>query len=93
MATIMIEAAEVKSIIEGYGFKVAEDVKFRNGETGKLWYTVWTRDKFEVGDMLRIKGELSVKVEEYTGRDNKPRTGASVNVNNATCSIAVEAPF
>lgn len=93
MATVEIENGQVRKIIEGYGFKVSEEIRLKNGESATRWYTVWTRDKFEVGDQLRIKGDLSVKLEEYTGRDNKPATGLSVNINNAVCSVALDAPF
>ena len=93
MATIEIHDATVKRIIDGYGFMASETFKLRNGEEATRWYTVWTKSKFEVGESVRIKGDLTVKLDEYTGRDNQPKTGIAVHVNNAVCSLAVDAPF
>jgi hypothetical protein len=83
MATVTIENAEVFKIIDGYGFKAVEKFRLRSGEEGKRYYTVWTKEAVKQGDILTIEGELSVKVEEYTGKDNQPKTSAAVHVNNA----------
>jgi hypothetical protein len=91
MAKIQIETAEVFKIIEGYGFRAVEKFKLRNGEDAKRYYTVWTDQKVQEGDVVSIEGELSVKVEEYTGKDNQPKTSAAVHVNNAR--ITADAPF
>jgi hypothetical protein len=91
MAKIQIETAEVFKIIEGYGFRAVENFKLRNGEDAKRYYTVWTDQKVQEGDVVSIEGDLSVKVEEYTGKDNQPKTSAAVHVNNAR--ITADAPF
>lgn len=91
MAKIRIENAEVFKIIEGYGFRAVENFKLRNGEDAKRYYTIWTDQRVQEGDTVSIEGDLSVKVEEYTGKDNQPKTSAAVHVNNAR--ITADAPF
>lgn len=91
MAKVSIKGAEVFKLIPNYGFKATETFKLNNGEDAKRYYTVWTDEKFNEGDIVDIVGDLSVKVEEYTGKDNKPRTSAAVHINNP--KITSEAPF
>lgn len=94
MATIEITNARVERIIEGYGFKATETTLVK-GEERKTWYTVWTKDKVSEGDILTISGDLSVKLEEFTGRDNQPKKVAGIHINNALTmtSNEAEAPF
>lgn len=91
MAKVEIQNAEVFKIIEGYGFRAVEKFKLRNGDEGKKYYTVWTDQKVNEGDVVSIHGDLSVKIEEFTGRDNQPKTAAAIHVNNAR--ITADAPF
>ena len=94
MATVTIENAEVFKIIEGYGFRAVENCKLRNGEDAKRYYTIWTDQRVQEGDTVSIEGDLSVKVEEYTGKDNQPKTSAATHVNNALImKNEVDAPF
>ena len=83
MATITIENAAVARIIEGYGFAAVEEKTIRSGETIKIYYTVWTKEPVQVGEVYTIEGDLQVKLEEYTGKDNQPKTSAATHVNNA----------
>ena len=83
MATVTLENVEVARIISGYGFKALETKKLRNGDTAKNYFTVWCKEEVKEGDIVTVEGELSVKIEEFTGRDNKPRQVAAVHVNNA----------
>jgi hypothetical protein len=92
MATVTIEAGTVVRIIEGYGFAAVEEKKIHTGETIKRYYTVWTKEQVKVGDVYSIEGDLQVKLEEYTGKDNQPKTTAAVHVNNALIMTA-DAPF
>ena len=92
MATVTIENAQVFKIIEGYGFKAVEKFQLRSGEEAKRYFTIWTKEKVSEGDIVTIEGELSVKVEEYTGKDNQPKTSAAVHVNNALI-MQENAPF
>lgn len=92
MATVTIEAAKVERLIDGYGFKASETTLFK-GEERKTWFTVWTKESVEVGQTLRIEGDLSVKIESFTGRDNQPKQSAGIHINNALTMQADEAPF
>lgn len=91
MAKVEIQNAEVFKIIEGYGFRAVEKFKLRDGGEGKKYYTVWTDQKVNEGDIVSIHGDLAVKVEEFTGRDNQPKTTAAIHVNNA--KVTADAPF
>lgn len=93
MATVTIENARVERIIAGYGFKASETTRVK-GEERKTWFTVWTKETANEGDILTIEGELSVKLESFTGRDNQPKQIAAIHVNNALIMTAeVDAPF
>jgi hypothetical protein len=92
MATVTIENAQVFKLIDGYGFKAVEKFKLRSGEEAKRYFTIWTKEKVAEGDIVTIEGDLSVKIEEYTGKDNQPKTSAAVHVNNALI-VTADAPF
>jgi hypothetical protein len=95
MATVTIENARVERIIAGYGFKATETSVVK-GEERKTWFTVWTKETANEGDILTIEGELSVKLESFTGRDNQPRQTAAIHVNNALImpsDTSEDAPF
>lgn len=91
MATITA-TGEVARIIDGYGFKLVETTRLRNGEEKKTWITVWTKSPVRMGDTVTVTGSLSTKLEEYTGRDNVPKTGVSININDAEVSSS-DVPF
>jgi len=91
MATATIENARVERLIPGYGFKATETTMVK-GEERKTWFTVWTKETVAEGDILTIEGELSVKLESFTGRDNQPKQTAAIHLNNALVMKA-DAPF
>lgn len=91
MAVVKV-TGEVARIIEGYGFKLVETTKGRDGQEKKTWITVWTTAKVRQGDVVEVKGELSTKLEEFTGKDNQPRQSAAIHINNAEVKTA-DAPF
>lgn len=90
MAKVSVEL-EVNRIIEGYGFKGIEKVTIK-GEERKIYYTVWTQDRVREGELVSVQGLLGVKLEEFTGRDNKPKQIAAIHINNAKVQKA-DAPF
>lgn len=92
MAKVRIENARVERIIEGYGFKASEEITIKSGDKIKQWLTVWTQAQVREGDTVNITGDLSVKLEEFTGRDNTPKQTAAIHVNNAKVEGA-DAPF
>ena len=91
MAVVKV-TGEVARVIEGYGFKLVETTKGRDGQEKKTWITVWTSAKVRQGDVVEVKGELSTKLEEFTGKDNQPRQSAAIHINNAEVKSA-DAPF
>ena len=94
MATVKIEKATVHRIIENYGFVATEEVKTYTGSTIKLYYTVWTKEKVELNSEVEISGQLSVKLEEYTGADNIPKISAATHINHAFVGLyESNAPF
>jgi hypothetical protein len=93
MATVTIENAKVERLIAGYGFKASESTLVK-GEERKTWFTVWTKEAVTEGQVVTIEGDLSVKIEEFTGRDGSPKQTAAIHVNNALLLTQdVEAPF
>lgn len=93
MALVKIEGAEVVFITEGWNFKAKAAVPAKDGNTRDEWYTVWTDQRVEKGAIVDIVGTLGTKVEEFTGRDNVPRTTAAIHVNDAKVTPSASAPF
>jgi hypothetical protein len=91
MATI-VASGEVARLIPGYGFKLIETTTVR-GEERKTWITVWTDAVVREGEKVIVKGDLSTKMETFTGRDNTPKTTVSINVNNAQVKPDEALPF
>jgi hypothetical protein len=91
MAKATITGATVERIIVGYGFKASESSVVK-GEERKTWFTVWTDATVAEGDIVDIEGDLGVKLESFTGRDNQPKQAAAIHINNAKVSKE-EAPF
>jgi hypothetical protein len=92
MATIELNNAKVERLIAGYGFKATETTLVK-GEEKKTWYTVWTKEAVSEGQIVDISGDLSVKLEDFTGRDGEPRKSAAIHINNAVTMTSQEAPF
>ena len=93
MAMIKIEGAEVVFITEGWNFKAKASVPAKDGGTRDEWYTVWTEEPITKGAIVDVVGTLGTKVEEFTGRDNVPKTTAAIHVNDAKVTQAAGAPF
>jgi hypothetical protein len=83
---------EVARLIPSYGFKGVEKYKDKKGEERTQWVTVWTKEQVREGETLEVSGDLSVKIESFTGRDNVPKQVAAININNPTITRA-EMPF
>jgi isopentenyl phosphate kinase len=83
---------EVTRLIPNYGFKGVEKRKDKNGEERNTWVTVWTKEAVREGETLDVSGDLTVKIESFTGRDNVPKQVAAININNPTITRA-EMPF
>ena len=93
MATVTIENAKVERLIAGYGFKASESTLVK-GEERKTWFTIWSKEPVTEGQVVTIEGDLSVKIEELTGRDGSPKQTAAIHVNNALLLTQdVDLPF
>lgn len=90
MAKVTVELV-VDRLIPSYGFKGIEKVTIK-GEERKIYYTCWTNDQVREGDVVSVQGLLGVKLEEFTGRDGKPKQIAAIHINNAKVQKA-DAPF
>lgn len=91
MAEVIIKEAMVQRLITGYGFTVAETYKKADGEIGKAYYTIWSDFKVEEGEIVNVRGLLSVKMNEYENRAGELVQSAQASVNNAT--VEKDAPF
>lgn len=85
----------VKRIINGYGFVLEEHFKDRNGEARSNFFTVWDK-QYEAngvseGDSVIVRGALSVKIDEFTGRDGEQKKVAAAHINSPT--VQKDNPF
>jgi hypothetical protein len=83
MAEVIIKEAEIIRLIPGYGVSVSESYKDKAGEVRKNYYTVWTKENLAVGDLINVRGLLTVKLDEYE-KDGAMVQKASASVNNPT---------
>ena len=83
---------EVARIIQGHGFKGVEKKRGKDGKEYSVWVTVWTSAQVREGEIVEVTGDLSCKLESYTGRDNLPKQTAAIHINDAQVKKA-EAPF
>jgi hypothetical protein len=80
----------VERTIKG-GFKVVESRDIGATEPVKIYATVWTDANVQVGSEVEITGDISVRVEEFEGRDGTQKRVAAIHINNAT--VKNDAPF
>jgi len=83
---------EVARLIPNYGFKGIEKRRNKDGEEYSVWVTVWSQDKVVEGEKVEVTGDLSVKLESFTGRDNQPKQSAAIHINDPEIKRE-EAPF
>lgn len=83
MSEVIVEGAEVvRTHRNGGGFSAHKNKQLRNGETKVEKFTVWTTDPVDVGAVVSFRGELSVKVEEFTNDDGLLVRYAAIHVND-----------
>lgn len=93
MARINIKNAKVDRLIPGYGFVAVSSFQKRNGEEGREYYTVWTKDPVQEGQVFDVSGLLSVKLEEWNDKTTgEPMSRAAVHVNNPTLKFPDDSP-
>ena len=93
MARVNIKKARVDRIIPGYGFVAISTFQKRNGEEGREYFTIWTKDPVQEGQVFDVSGLLSVKVEEWTDKTTgEPRSRAAVSVNDPILKAPDDSP-
>ena len=83
---------DVARLIPNYGFKGVEKRRNKDGEEYSVWVTVWTQEQVKEGETLEVTGDLSVKLESFTGRDNQPKQSAAIHINDPKIKRE-DAPF
>lgn len=95
MAFIDINDAIVDSVFwNGTAARIHEEFTRNDGETGKSYFTVWTKDGFpaDEGDVVNVRGSVSVKTKSYEDKNTgETRWSSEVNVNNARVEVVGEA--
>lgn len=92
MAYVSIKEATVDRLIPGYGLVVTETYVDEKGSERKGYFTVWTNDKYEVGDVINVRGILGARVSEYTNKAGEHKVVAEQHVNDPKIEKA-DAPF
>jgi len=82
MAKVMIENAEVTKHLSTKGFVLETKYKTRNGEEQTEKWTVWGQQP-AIGEIVNVRGDLSVKLEEFEGEQGMVRY-ARAHINNPT---------
>lgn len=80
----------VERTIKG-GFKVVESRDIGATEPIKTYATVWSDTPVTVGASVEVTGEISVRVEEFEGRDGTQKRVAAIHINGAT--VKDDSPF
>jgi hypothetical protein len=83
MAQIIIENAEVTSLIKGgIGFRAQTQYRTKDGEMIPEKWTVWTKDPVQVGDIVNIAGLFSKRDESFTNDKGEFIKYVGIHVNN-----------
>lgn len=80
MAKVTIENAEVTKFLGDKGFVAEVRYRLRSGDEKTEKWAVWGK-KAELGSVLTITGDLTIKLEEFEGSDGLVRY-ARGHVNN-----------
>jgi hypothetical protein len=80
MAKVMIENGEVTQHLSDKGFTLETTFKTRSGEEKKERWTVWGKQP-AVGSVVTVRGDISVKLEEFEGENGMVRY-ARAHINN-----------
>lgn len=83
-----IESGEVvRHIGSRGGFAVQETINLPDGRSFPKTYTVWYEgDAPNVGDIVKVTGEVSVKQREYAAPSGM-KTAIDINLNNPTVLV------
>lgn len=92
MAYVSIKEATIDRLIPGYGLVISENYTDEKGEARKAYFTVWTQEKYEVGETINVRGILGVRVNTYENKMGEEKTVAESHVNDPKIEKA-DAPF
>lgn len=92
MARIIIENAEITRVMDGYGFQAETNYTLKTGDVKTEKYTVWTKEQFQVGQVVSIEGLHSVKMEEFTNQQGEEIKYARAHVNNPNITVSQTGP-
>lgn len=88
MSQVIVEGAEViRTHRNGGGFAAHKSKQLRDGITKVEKFTVWTTDPVAVGAVVSFRGELSVKVEEFTNDEGLLVRYAAIHVNDPVVTV------
>jgi len=90
MASILIEKATVtKSFASGFWCQTAK--KTYNGEDAFEKWTCWTQKSPNVGDVVNVRGELTVRLEKFNNDQGDEVRYARGHVNEVEWSLVTAA--
>lgn len=90
MAYIIADGIVDRVFYDGKGIAFHEEFSKQDGTTGKSYYTAWfeTAPGLEAGSRGTFKGQLSVKLREYTTDDGETKHSADASINNAKLEVS-----
>ena len=96
MATVYV-TGKVIGLLGDKGFRMVEEVKTDKWES-KNYFTVWAKELPAVDAEVKVKGSLSVKLQEYQGKQQVQVTINAREVSVTTAQVSVpsvseELPF
>ena len=85
MAKIIVMGTATRLFYNDLGVEVSETYKTRDGEIKARKYTAWFSKPvdFREGATGEFTGNLTVKVEAFTGKDGVERQSAKIQINDA----------
>ena len=84
MAKIIVLGTVTRLFYKDMGVEVSESYKSRDGETKFRRYTAWFTEpvNFSDGATGEFSGQLSTKIDTYTGKDGVERQTIKVQIND-----------
>lgn len=90
MAGIIADGIVDRVFYDGKGIAFHEEFKKQDGSTGKAYFTAWFDEApgLEPGATGTFKGQLSVKLREYTTDSGEVKHTADASINNTRFEAA-----
>ena len=91
MAYAKVTGTVTKPLLDK-GYEISETVTVAFGPSaGQSWpvrWAVWTKQPLNLGDLVDVAGELTVKQREYLDERGNPKTVIDRSVNADTITVA-----